>query len=1009
MILKVTDNQSNEVYTNFWFKLQLASVTVPDPMRVTISGGQYYTNTTKINATTDIQTKKSNFAGGSLGNVSAGKVSGMILNPEEGDNGAITMIVPDGMVLEGWELDDKNNYTHFAMVVVDTVQSTVYIEYLNTTGGDPFYNLSNNVTTQVFNASAGDQFTDYTGRTWEITEVTADGTVKLMGVNTLKNGLIVDPSVMSMSKSGKFLMGQMHDEQWMNFDLDGDGDYYDDKYHILMIDTVTAGKYDTVYISNVSNFSSGTYIDASSGVAVEFGGDPTYLINNKYQSGAYNLEFTTYRKGWPGMHMGTYANGSILKIPFLVMSPDGTPVSGSKVTIDFLMDEGRNKEYLPVGVNNTTDSKGLAIITINTTETPIKTGAWMIHYNATINGNYAVADEEMFWEMPRFELRNFMVSGALGIPGSIDLLQISDSDTSDGKPGENMLLGYGDEFEFKRGVGMWLSWDGLNYTLEYPFDDWMYNVTLDTFLYTPDNGANYYPIGNTSINSSRSKNVVTYGVTSINMTGEHIVLADGTTTSFYDGMWMFNVTNIAADNGSATIAMSYKGWPWTMPNSKDPWAQPETQTFNLNNNWWFGGLDFRVDTINSSNNTVILQLNNPVMVASVSALSDLMDGNPGNGEADKMRGSVNTVTFDSQEYIVYGYEDVANTSIIYVEHGWVETMDRVLVENVSNGSTTNIYRIGDNITEFNDYYAASVSEWGGKIVLLNGSVTQVFPIPQWGADAPIYYVGTFSDADLGVNLTTLGKGGGPDMPDAAITSNDRYHMLMFDSLPNGVNYPSEAIYDDDPDLTNLANWGMSSTFYDMFGPEIGYGDAIPDGPMDPENIQYTNMSENYAWDVGTGNMESWPMAIPTISVNDSTKTAVAKTFSPLFDVEKGKNITIYVTAKDFEGTSVSGKASLSSIKVMFGGTFDEGPAGDLPKTWDMTSSLINVTLVNGEGLLEVSPDDLPDDMNYDFAEYTAVLTIEKDSGGTETLKVNFFMMDEDNMPEFDGPKDGAMP
>ena len=1008
MILKVTDNQSNEVYTNFWFKLQLASVTVPDPMRVTISGGQYYTNTTSINATTNIQDKIDEFAGvdqARLGNVSAGKVSGMI-----GNTGPLTMNVDLSNQIV--DMSDYYNVTFITMLVVDTVQSTVYIEYLNATGDDQFYNLSNDVTTQVFNASAGDQFTDYTGRTWEITEVTADGTVKLMGVNTLKNGLIVDSSVMSMSKSGQFLMGQIWDDEWRNIDLDGDGKYFghDEKYHILMIDAVTAGKYDTVYISNVSNFSTGTYIDASSGAPIAFGGAPIYLLSNKYQSGAYNLEFTTYQKGWPGMHMGTYANGSILKIPFLVMSPDGTPVSGSKVTIDFLMDEGRNKEYLPVGVNNTTDSKGLAIITINTTETPIKTGAWMIHYNATINGNYAVADEEMFWEMPRFELRNFMVSGALGIPGSIDLLQISDSDTGDGKPGENMLLGYGDEFEFKRGVGMWLSWDGLNYTLEYPFDDWMYNVTLDTFLYTPDNGANYYPIGNTSINSSRSKNVVTYGVISINMTGDNIVLTDGTTTSFYDDMWMFNVTNIAADNGSTTIAISYKGWPWTMPDSKDPGAQPAAHTFNLNDNCWFGGLDFRVTTINSSNNTVILELNNPVMVASVEALSILMDGNDSNGEADKMRGSVNTVNFSGQEYIVYGYEDKANTSRDLVEHGWIETMDRVLVENVSNGGETNIYRVGENITEFNGYYAASVSEWGGKIVLLNSSVTQVFPIPQWGSDAPIYYVGTFSDADLGVDLATLGMGGGPDMPEGNITSDDRYSMLMFDSLPNGVNYPSQAIYDDDPDLTELGVW-ETWTFYDMFGVEMGYGDAIKqsDGQMNPDNLQYTNMSEQSAWDVGTGNMESWPMAIPKITINDSTKTAVAKTFAPLMDIEYGANITIYVTAKDFEGTPISGTASLTSIKVMFGGTFEYGPADDLPKTWDMTSSLINVTLVDGEGLLKVTPDDLPDDMDYDFAEYTTVLTIEKDSGGTETLKVNFFMMDEDNMPEFDGPKDDSMP
>jgi len=76
------------------------------------------------------------------------------------------------------------------------------------------------------------------------------------------------------------------------------------------------------------------------------------------------LDFTTYKKGWGGMNLGSFANGSVIKIPFLVQKPDGTPISGSKVSIDFLMDESREKWYPATGINNTTDSKGLAIISI---------------------------------------------------------------------------------------------------------------------------------------------------------------------------------------------------------------------------------------------------------------------------------------------------------------------------------------------------------------------------------------------------------------------------------------------------------------------------------------------------------------------------------------------------------------------------------------------------------------------------------------------------------------------
>jgi hypothetical protein len=271
---------------------------------------------------------------------------------------------------------------------------TVYIEYRNfTIDGNNIidrtqhYNLSNSITTQVFNASAGDTFTDYTGRTWRINSITDDGTVNLEGINALKNGLILNSTIMSRSISGKFLFGQMRDDEWRYIDLDGDNQYMDDRYNILIIDRTTSGIYDTVYVSNRINFSRG-YRDASAGEAVRFGGKPTYLISNKYQSGTYQLQFTTYRQGWGGMNLGTFANGSIVKIPFLISNPGGSAISSSLVAIDSLIDESRDVTIL-TGVNATTDANGLAIISINTSQVSIPTGSWMIKYNATIGNSYA--------------------------------------------------------------------------------------------------------------------------------------------------------------------------------------------------------------------------------------------------------------------------------------------------------------------------------------------------------------------------------------------------------------------------------------------------------------------------------------------------------------------------------------------------------------------------------------------------------------------------------------------
>ncbi len=985
IMLKVIDNQSSEIYTQFWFRLKLASVSVPELMRITINGGKLYTNTTVINATSDITSKKDLFADGSLGNVSAGKVSG-----KRFDDSDITMIVNDDndMVVD---ICDHNLVPYFAMVVVDTVNNTVYMEFENQSDpGIQYYNLSNSTSTQVFNASVGDNFTDYTGRTWEILEITSDGTIKLQGLNTLKNGLIVDPSMMAQSISGKFLFGRMYDEQWRNVDLNGNGQYggNNDRYNILMIDSTEEGKYDKVYISNISNFSSGTYKDAGSGTGIQFGGDPVYLLSSKYQSGAYMLDFTTYKKGWGGMNLGSFANGSVIKIPFLVQKPDGTPISGSNVSIDFLMDESREKWYFATGINNTTDSKGLAIISINSTIQTIPTGAWMIYYNASIDSSYATADEEMFWEMPRFELRNFMITGALGIPGRIDLSKLSDANTFDFIPENNMLLGYGDEIEFKRGIGTWPTF-GENYQLEYPFNEWYFNNTTKGFNYSTDWGNTLYPGNGSLINSSNARNVITYNVTLKNNTCDLIQLHNGLNNY---NMWIFNVTSITPSN--ATIKMSYQGWPWTMPDSGMGGSSPIVQIIPQGMVWWIGGLEFKVETVDPGNSTVILNLTRPVLIAKVNSVADLMDNDLSNGELDKMRGSVNKVTFNEMDYLVYGYEDKAPTSADGMQNGFIDTMDRVLVENITN-SSKNVYLIGEPIPELNNYYAASVPEWGGRLILLNSNKTRVFPIPQWGADTPIYYAGTFSDEDIKADLATLR---GNDMISGNITADKRYSILMFDTLPNGVNYPTQAIYDDDPDLTQMDDWTVNPPIsYDMYGNESGYNDAFSMGGNDPNPIY--NMSENGAWDIGTGNMQNWPMAFPTIKINVTAKTARAMTFVPKQNFGKNDSITLYVAAKDFTGRPINGSAVLTKIKMSFGGSFVSGPFDDLPKIWNINN--VNVTLVDGEGLIRINETDMPAELRaegsheFSFGEFTAFIDVNDDdnAGRTETLKINFFIMD----------------
>lgn len=993
MVLKVTDEEGSEVYTNFWFQLQLASITTPEPMRKTINGAEYHTAVTTINASTDLMSKTEQIV---EGNITAGKISGQVI----GDDIIIPIANPSGtdQIVNIW---NGTEVPHFYMVAVDTVHRTLYIEYQDLTEPYTQYaNLTDPSTTQVFNASIGANFTDYTGRTWEITDISTDGTVELEGLNCLKNGLILNESIMSMSQSGKFLLEIMYDEEWSGIDLDGDEVYSgNERYYLLLVDSAVSGKYDTVLVSDSTDFSAG-YIDATAGEPIEFGGEPIYLLANKYQSGAYQLQFTTYKKGWSGMNLGTFASGSTVKLPFLVQTPAGEPIADSVVTIDYLLDESKVQSTL-TGINATTDSNGLALISIDLSEVSIPTGDWMIHYNASIDGEYAVADEEMFWQLPRFAIRNFMVSGALGIPGSIDVIKLNDSDGTDGLPENNMLLAYGDELELKKGITCFNA--GSIYQLNYPFSKWFYDAGNQTLHYSEDRGQTLLA-ASTSINSSDSRTVVDYNVTSKHDYGESIVLHSGENV-FYEDMWIFDVTEMTGTT-SATVLMSYAGWPWTM--GDDPWSSPEQAVFSPGDRRWMGGLQFEVESIDESNDTVILSLDSPLIIASVDSLEFLMNGDPSDGEADDLRGSVNEVHFNGQDYLVYCYEDVALTGYDNTEWGG-ETLDRVIVENV-NSREMNIYRLGESVADLSGYYAASASTWGGKLMMLNSSITQVFPLPQWIADEPVFYVGKFSDEEVSVDVATAGmyemaEELGGDV--GSITADERYNILLYDTMPNGINFPTQAVYDDDNDIAEIRDWSdMSSPSYDMYGDESGYADSFVEGMDTPVLV---NMSEKTAYEMGNGNLDSWPIAFPTLQIADGSTTGSLRSFVQVFDFNKNESIKIYVTAKDFTGTDVEGNATLTSLKMTFGGSFMEGFAGDLPRTWDMTSAMINTTLVDGVGLLEISPEDLPAEVQvpgtYDFGEYTAFVEVEDTEGRTETLKMNFFLIDEENMPEWGGSKD----
>ena len=67
---------------------------------------------------------------------------------------------------------------------------------------------------------------------------------------------------------------------------------------------------------------------------------------------------------------------------------------------------------------------------------------------------------------------------------------------------------------------------------------------------------------------------------------------------------------------------------------------------------------------------------------------------------------------------------------------------------------------------------------------------------------------------------------------------------MFDTIPNGVNFPTQATYDDDPDLTQLmTGWDLHQSSMICTDLKEDTATHCPMGMFDPMNPIYVNMSE----------------------------------------------------------------------------------------------------------------------------------------------------------------------
>lgn len=983
MDMKVTDAGGNEVFTSFWFQLKIANVGITEPFQIGIPSSRFWTNKTSISVTTDIS-NMTWWTASDKGNVTQGKVGGKRF----GSN--VELVNGSNNPFFDWSTSDT-----IEMFAVDTLNRTVYIGF-----GQPLHDFTYGFNTStgcdVCNLSARQNFTTPYGRIWRIASVGTDGTVELEGVNALTNGIIISPSIMAMSKSGKFIGDTFSDNSWQEIDLDGDGSYWDwqhDRYGVLMIDARTAGKYNTIlvnkFINNTLNFTSG-YKNASSGGGVQFGGAPIYLIDSKYRDNFYTVRFSSGRMGWDGMHLGTFANGSTIRVPFKVTTANGIPIPNASVSIDGFA-TFRPEPMTPItSAVKTTDARGIALVELDSSTLGLETGEYLIHYNVTLPTGTSISPiEEQKWSMPRLELRNFIANGELGIPGTIQLQRI--------RNGENMIVGQGSEIEFGGGVDAWRDWTDPNrYSLGWPFHRWVYNRTNNTFYYRQGgNLTGPYPYVNHSgieVNSPR------FNLTLAKQSGDTITLRGLHNKTTFADFWVmdidrFNAPGPAGHAVNVSINLSYRPWSWTLEDPRQPWRQPWKWFANVGDQQWIGPMNVNLTSVDSANATVVLTLypyeqpgDHLLFTSRVYSMGNLMDGNVSNGELQNYRGSVNTITSPGGKvFNIYGYEDVAPTSADLIPWGYQPTMDRVLVENTTS-QAKNIYRIGEPIPEIDNYYAAVASTWGGRIVLVNSSIdAPVYPLPEWAPDGDVYYVGRFSDENISMDINR----------DNNITGDMRYYIMLEDQLPNGENSPNAAIYDDDRDLYDQCSWGGSTPIcYDLYTNESGYNDYR-------DWYGLTNMSEQTLWDIGRGNLWGWPFAMPKVSINETTGRATATTFQSKNFYNKNEMVKIYVTASDFEGIPIEGNASVRRLTLVDGGGM-RGPIEGLPKRLNVSGTRTSIR--GGDALISINlSSDVQDPegilSNLSFGHFLAKVRIESTGGQVEVLDKDFMVQGE--MPRYE--------
>ncbi|MFH1399241.1 MAG: hypothetical protein ABIG95_03965 [Candidatus Woesearchaeota archaeon] len=393
--------------------------------------------------------------------------------------------------------------THFILDVTNESNPRLFVQSDCNSAGDVcnFTAASFYVPGQLFTDAAGNQWliksidvVNYVVNMEVVGAVIGYQGVEDTGEGALHNRYLIKVNS-SWSKSGRFYQGpSIHDQEWLELDLDNDGIIeWSEEYPAIIADPVVAGQYDTLIVSNSTDFLADGIMSTS---PISFGGSPTYVTSIRYRSGSssqdggssgsdmFRVTYTGNKAPeWMDTDLGTVKPATILKVPIIITSPGNrsNKIANATVTITSMVRMGMNgeKSYSladPVMPVNTSD-EGIAVLTVNTTGLP--NGEYFMKIQVDYSGNTVTMGA--IYDNPRINLRNFEVRGEIGdratIPGFIEISESAG----------NILIMQSDSMFHNIRINMWDFWvDGSMLKRgDWEFWNLYYNDSDSTIIIDP--------------------------------------------------------------------------------------------------------------------------------------------------------------------------------------------------------------------------------------------------------------------------------------------------------------------------------------------------------------------------------------------------------------------------------------------------------------------------------------------------------------------------------------------